>query len=131
MRDTKGESHLTKFAKPVGADAENVEIVETAKAGAGEVRTGKQRTLMKPFVDQLSKHIGSGKEMTLTNAGIFLRGLPNFSEKAREAGINQKGLIANILRLFPQFKVLTGAQGGTAAVKVAPKRRLPVKRAVS
>ena len=98
MTDTKGKSHLTKSAKPVAADAESVEIVETAKPGAGEVREGKQRTLMKPFVDQLSKHLGPGKEMTLTNAGIFLRKLPNFSEKTREAGINQKGLIANILR---------------------------------
>ena len=69
--------------------------------------------------------------MTLTNAGICLRKLPNFSEKTREAGINQKGLIANILSLFPQFKVLTGDQGGSASVRVAPKRRLPVKGAVS
>ena len=83
---------------------------------------------MKPFADQLSRHIGAGREATLTAAGVFLRGLPNFEEKTREAGINQKSLIANILRLFPAtFKVDTGASGGAASVRVLRKRRIAGK----
>ena len=85
---------------------------------------------MKPFVDELSKHIGTAKDATLNAAGVFLRGLPNFEDKTREAGINQKSLIANILRLFPgTFKVNTGATGGAASVRVAPKRRTTGKSA--
>ena len=84
---------------------------------------------MKPFVDELSKHIGTGKDATLNAAGTFLRTLPNFEEKAREAGINQKSLIANILRLFPRkFTVDTGTSGGAASVRVAKARRITLKR---
>jgi hypothetical protein len=58
---------------------------------------------MKPFVDRLVDHIGANKETTLTAAGICLRAIPNFEAKAREALINQKSLVANTLRLFPNY----------------------------
>ena len=129
VTDTKGKSYQTKFAKPVDSDSKSIVVPATAKPGAGDMKTSKQRELMQPFVDQLSKHIGSGKDATLNAAGVFLRGLPNFTEKAREAGINQKSLIANILRLFPgKFTVDTSATGGAATVRVARGRRITLKR---
>ena len=80
---------------------------------------------MKPFVDRLIDHVGANKETTLTAAGIFLRAIPNFEAKAREALINQKSLVANTLRLFPElFEVKTGAKGGAATVLTKARRRI-------
>ena len=127
VRDTKDKTFPTKFVAPVAAGSESVTTAATALEGS-VAKTDKQKRIMKPFVDELSKHIGTGKDATLTAAGVFLRGLPNFEEKAREAGINQKSLIANILRLFPgTFKVDTGASGGAASVRVLKKRRITGK----
>ena len=129
VTDTKDKTFPTKFVAPVAAGSESVTTAASALGGSA-AKTDKQRRLMKPFTDQLSRHIGAGREATLTAAGVFLRGLPNFEEKAREAGVNQKSLIANILRLFPgTFKVNTGATGGAASVRVAPKRRTTGKSA--
>ena len=128
VTDTKGQSHQTKFARPVDSDSKSVVVPATALPGAGDVKTSKQRELMQPFVDQLSRHIGTGKVARLNVAGAFLRGLPNFEEKAREAGINQKSLIANILRLFPgEFTVDTGTSGGAASVRVLKRPRITGK----
>ena len=112
---------------PVATGSESVTTAASALGGSAVI-SDKQKRIMKPFVDELSKHIGTGKDATLNAAGVFLRGLPNFEEKAREAGINQKSLIANILRLFPgTFKVDTGASGGAASVRVLKKRRITGK----
>ena len=113
---------------PVAAGSESVTTAASALGGSAVI-SDKQKRIMKPFVDELSKHIGTGKDATLSAAGSFLRSLPNFEEKAREANINQKSLIANILRLFPgMFKVDTSAAGGAASVRVLKKRRVTLKR---
>ena len=124
VTDTKDKTFPTKFVAPVAAGSESVTTAASALGGSAVI-SAKQKRIMKPFVDELSKHIGNA---TLNAAGVFLRGLPNFEEKAREAGINQKSLIANILRLFPAtFKVDTGASGGAASVRVLRKRRITGK----
>ena len=127
VTDSKDKTFPTKFVAPVAAGSESVTTAASASGGSAVI-SDKQKRIMKPFVDELSKHIGTGNNATLNAAGGFLKGLPNFTEKAREAGINQKSLIANILRLFPgMFKVVTSATGGASSVRVLKKRRITGK----
>ena len=83
---------------------------------------------MKPFADRLVREIGQGNTVTLAKASTFLRGLPNFVAKTREAELNQKSVIATTLRLFPEaFQVRTSKQGGAATLEIkrdAPRTRL-------
>ena len=119
--DTKGESFQTKFTRPVHVDSESVQDSKVRTT-----RENTQRETMKPFVDQLSRDMGSETTRSVTNAGIFLRGLPDFIVKTREAGLSQKSVIATTLRLFPElFTVNTSAQGGVATLE---KKRLRLSR---
>ena len=119
--DTKGESFQTKFTRPVATESKTVE-----DAKVQTTRDNKQQAIMKPFADRLFKDIGPNSSQSVTKAGVFLRGLPNFIAKTREAGLSQKSGIATTLRLFPEiFTVKTSAKGGAATVET--KARAPLK----
>ena len=122
MLDPKGESFQTKFVRPVAADSKTVE-----DAKVQTTRYKNQREMMLPFVTQLFNDMGPNSSQTVTKAGTFLRGLPNFIAKTREAGLSQKAVIATTLRLFPEFfEVKTPASGGAATVQT--KERGPLQR---
>ena len=62
--------------------------------------------------------MGPNKSQTVAKAATFLRGLPDFIAKTREAGLSQKSVVATTLRLFPEFfEVNTSATGGAATVQ--------------
>ena len=123
--DTKGESFQTKFTRPVDKDSKTVE-----DAKVQTTRDKNQREMMLPFVTQLFTNMGPNSSQTVTKAGTFLRGLPNFIAKTREAGLSQKSVIATTLRLFPEFfEVKTPATGGAATVQT--KERGPLQRRLS
>ena len=67
---------------------------------------------------QLFRNMGPNKSQTVATAATFLRGLPDFIAKTREAGLSQKSVVATALRLFPEFfEVKTSDTGGAATVQ--------------
>ena len=118
--DTKGESFQTKFTRPVDKDSKTVEDTKVQTT-----RDKNQREIMQPFVTQLFDDMGANKTRTVREAGASLRKLENFIAKTREAGLPQKGVIATILRLFPEFFEVKN-EGGPPTVTT--KQRGPLSR---
>ena len=107
--------------RPLAADSKTVE-----DAKVQTTRDNNQREVMNPFADRLFSDMGPNSSQSVTKAGVFLRGLPNFIAKTREAGLSQKSVIATTLRLFPEiFTVKTSAKGGAATLET--KARAPLK----
>ena len=65
----------------------------------------------------------AGGTLELWKVGTFLKQFRGFDIASREAGLSQKGLIANLLRVFPKrFKLNIPAAGGTSSVSLVGRQ---------
>ena len=94
-----------------------------ARRGSAQVENRRQ-VILRKFAEHVTKEIRkAGGTMELWRLGDFLKKLGGFDIASREAGLSQKGLIANFLRVFPKrFKLDIPAAGGKASVSLIRQR---------
>ena len=94
-----------------------------ARRGSAQVES-KRQVILRKFADSVAKEIRkAGGTLELWKVGTFLKQFKGFDIASREAGLSQKGLIANFLRVFPRrFKLNIPAAGGTSSVSLVGRQ---------
>jgi len=118
--DASGNRHPTKFVQAVPKASVNVRSTLFTRGGSAQVEQ-KKRRILQNYATSVAAHIrASGGEVELWRIGDRLKRMgPGFSIAAREAGLNQKGVIASFLRAFPErFELNIPREGGTSTVKL-------------
>ena len=118
--DTEGNRHSTKFVLAVPKSSANVRSTQFTRGGSAQVEQ-KKRRLLQTYATSVAALIrASGGELELWRIGDRLKRMRNgFSIAAREAGLNQKGVIASFLRAFPErFELNIPREGGKSTVKL-------------
>ena len=126
-----GNRHSTKFVLAVPKTSTNVRSTQFTRGGSAQVEQ-KKRRLLQTYATSVAALIrASGGELELWRIGDRLKRMGNgFSIAAREAGLNQKGVIASFLRAFPErFELNIPRQGGKSTVILGymmPTRRVAI-----
>ena len=118
--DEEGRSHPMKFVRAVPASSAPTEPRDRfVRRGSAQVENRRQ-VILRKFADSVAKEIRkAGGTLELWKVGNFLKQFGGFAIASREAGLSQKGLIANFLRVFPRrFKLDIPAAGGTSSVSL-------------
>ena len=121
--DTEGKRHPTKFVHPVPSESAPVEPRDRfARRGSAQVQS-KRQVILRTYATNIAKEIRkAGGTLELWRVGTLLKQMGGFDLASREAGLSQKGLVANFLRTFPaKFKLDIPAAGGTASVSLIRK----------
>ena len=118
--DTEGNRHSTKFVQAVPKSSANVRSTQFTRGGSAQVEQKKRRLLQNYATSVAALIRAAGGELELWRIGDRLKRMgPGFSIAAREAGLNQKGVIASFLRAFPErFELNIPRGGGKATVKL-------------
>ena len=118
--DTEGNRHSTKFVQAVPKSSANVRSTQFTRGGSAQVEQKKRRLLQNYATSVAALIRAAGGELELWRIGDRLKRMgPGFSIAAREAGLNQKGVIASFLRAFPErFELNIPREGGKATVKL-------------
>ena len=120
MVDTEGKRHPTKFVRPVPSDSAPVQPRDRfARRGSAQVQA-KRQVVLRTYATNIAKEIRkAGGTLELWRIGTMLKQMGGFDLASREAGLSQKGVVANFLRTFPaKFKLDIPAAGGTASVSL-------------
>ena len=121
--DTEGKRHPTKFVHPVPSESAPVEPRDRfARRGSAQVQS-KRQVILRTYATNIAKEIRkAGGSLELWRVGTFLKQMGGFDLASREAGLSQKGLVANFLRTFPaKFKLDVPAAGGLASVSLVKR----------
>ena len=112
-----------KFVRAVPASAAHMESDRFTRRGSAQVENRRQ-VILRKFADKVAKEIRkAGGTMELWKVGNFLKQVGGFAIASREAGLSQKGLVANLFRVFPRrFKLDIPAAGGTSSVSLTAAR---------
>ena len=89
------------------------------RRGSAQVENGRQ-VILRKFADSVAKEIRkAGGTVELWKVRNFLKQSGGFAIASREAGLSQKGLIANFLRVFPRrFKLNIPEACGMSSVSL-------------
>ena len=122
--DEEGRSHPMKFVHAVPAEsAPTAPRDRFARRGSAQVES-KRQVILRKFADSVAKEVRkAGGTLELWKVGTFLKQFRGFDIASREAGLSQKGLIANFLRVFPRrFKLDIPAAGGMSSVSLVGRQ---------
>ena len=114
-----------KFVRAVPASSAPTEPRDRfVRRGSAQVENRRQ-VILRKFADSVAKEIRkAGGTLELWKVGNFLKQVGGFAIASREAGLSQKGLIANFFRVFPRrCKLDIPAAGGTSSVSLVAQRR--------
>ena len=94
-----------------------------ARRGRAQVE-GKRHVILRKFADSVAKEVRkAGGTLELWRVRTFLKQFRRVDIPSREAGLSQKGLIANFLRVFPRrFKLDIPAAGGMSSVSLVGRQ---------
>ena len=109
-----------KFIHPVPSASASTEPRDRfARRGSAQVENRRQ-VILRKFADSVAKDIRkAGGTLELWKVGNFSKQIGGFAIASREAGLSQKGLVANFFRVFPRrFKLDIPAAGGTSSVSL-------------
>ena len=118
--DEEGKSHPMKFVHSVpSASAPTAPRDRFARRGSAQVEN-KRQVVLRKYATNIAKEVRkAGGRLELWRVGTMLKQMGGFDLASREAGLSQKGLIANFLRVFPRrFKLDIPAAGGMASVSL-------------
>ena len=118
--DEEGRSHPMKFVRAVPASsAPTVPRDRFTRRGSAQVEN-KRQVVLRKYATNIAKEIRkTGGTLELWRVGTMLKQMGGFDLASREAGLSQKGLIANFLRVFPaKFKLDIPRAGGMASVSL-------------
>ena len=120
VTDTKGALHPTKFVHSVPATSANTQPRDQyVRRGSAQIDAKRQQVL-RPFVNAVVATIHkAGGTLELWRLGNFLKKRAGLAIASREAGLNQKSVIASFLRVFPaKFQLDIGKAGGKSSVSL-------------
>ena len=122
--DEDGQKHPMKFVRAVPAGSAPTEPRDRfVRRGSAQVENRRQ-VLLRKFADKVAVEIRkAGGTLELWRVGTFLKQVGGFEIASREAGLSQKGLIANFFRVFPRrFKLNIPEAGGLSSVSLISRR---------
>ena len=122
--DEDGQKHPMKFVRAVPAGSAPTEPRDRfVRRGSAQVENRRQ-VILRKFADKVAVEIRkAGGTLELWRVGTFLKQVGGFEIASREAGLSQKGLIANFFRVFPRrFKLNIPEAGGLSSVSLISRR---------
>ena len=122
--DEEGRSHPMKFVRAVPDSSAPTEPRDRfVRRGSAQVENRRQ-VILRKFADSVAKEIRkAGGTLELWKVGNSLKQFGGFAIASREAGLSQKGLIANFFRVFPRrFKLDIPAAGGMSSASLLRQR---------